>query len=247
MGQDTPRLSIVVPAFNAARTISQTLKSLQAQTLTAWEAIVVDDGSTDMTYALAKNMSDVDPRILVVRLPRNVGAAIAVNWGMQRISGRYTAALAADDYWLEDFAQMTVAALDAHPSVPGVYTDYIDWYEAEGIKRVRRSPHFNHDLLTRRDFVNFSTFVARDPIRLDPRWNPVADWDCLLRLTRDQPLIHLPWILAVRRIHGGQVSVQHNGTMVRKSFLLAFRYSPLGGVCRLYHALSWPLLRQVRK
>ena len=249
MGEDIarPRLSVIVPAFNAARTISQTLKSLQAQTMTDWEAIVVDDDSDDMTYNIARAFGERDPRIWAVRLPHNIGAAAAVNRGMQCASGRYYAVLAADDYWLEDFAEKTVSILDATVNVSGVYTDYIEWDEAAGIKRVHRVPVFDYDLLARGDFVNFSALVTRSPPWLDPKWNPVADWDCLLRLTKDRPLVRLARILAVRRFHSGQVSVQSNSAMIRKSFLLSFSNSPLKAIRRLCQALSWPILCQVRK
>lgn len=216
-----------MPVYNGARTLSKTLESLQAQTRTDWECVVVDDGSTDNSYGLARAFGERDPRIWAYRLPFNCGAAIAINFAMRMVESGYVAVLAADDYLLEDFIEKTVAALDENPTSSGVYTDYIEWHEKEGIKKVHRCPNFDRGLLARRDFVNFSAFVARRPFLFDPDWNPVADWDALLRLTKDSPpLIHLPEILSVHRTHSAQVSAGLGGPrMVLKRLLLPYRYT----------------------
>ena len=194
---------------------------------------MVDDGSTDTSYNIARAFGERDSRIWAYRLPFNCGAAVAANFAMRMVEGGYVAVLAADDYWLKDFAEKTVGALDKEPTAPGVYTDYIEWYEAEGIKQIHRCPDFDYDALTRSDFVNFSAFVARRPFLFDPDWNPVVDWDALLRLTRDRPLVHVPEVLAVRRFHSGQVSAGLGGPrMVFKRLLLPYRYVGFGPATR---------------
>ena len=228
-----------MPVFNGARTLSKTLESLQAQTRADWECVVVDDGSTDLSYNIARAFGERDPRIWAYRLPFNYGAAMAINFAMRMTEGGYVIVLAADDYLLEDFIEKTVATLDENPTSPGVYTDYIEWHEKEGIKRVHRCPNFDRGLLARGDFVNFSAFVARKPFLFDPDWNPVADWDALLRLTIAHSLIHIPEILAVRRIHSAQVSAGLGGPeMILKRLLLPYRYAGFMGATR---AALWRL------
>ena len=186
-----------------------------------------------MSYNIARAFGERDPRIWAHRLPLNCGAAVATNFAMRMLKGGYVAVLAADDYLLEDFAERTIAALNKNPSSPGVYTDYIEWYEAEGIKQIHRCPDFDRDALTRGDFINFSAFVARRPFLFDPDWNPVADWDALLRLTRDRSLVHVPEVLAVRRFHSAQVSAGLGGPrMMFKRLLLPYRYTGLGPATR---------------
>lgn len=241
MGENArPALSVIIPAFNATRTISQTLKSLQAQTLTDWEAVIIDDGSADNTYGLARAFGERDERIWAHHFEKNRGAEAAVNWGLRVASGKFIAHLAADDYWLPEMAEKCVNVLESTfegQMSPGVYTDFIEWQEAEGMKIVRRLPNFDRKYFERQDFINYSSFVFRYVAYLDPKWSPVADWEALLRTTRHRAPIHLPEILSVRRVHAGQISQRRIGMMVWKSFLLAFRHSPRGALGRLYQGL----------
>ncbi len=195
---------------------------------------MVDDGSTDFTYNTARTFGERDLRISVYSLQANFGAANAVNVGMRMARGEYTMALAADDYLLDDAAEKFVQMLDENPTALGAYSDWIEWFETEGMKTVHRAPNFDYDQLRRRDFINFSAFVVRGPMRLDPDWNPVADWDYLLRLTKGRsPLVHISKLLAVRRIHSAQVSASLGGAgMMWKRLLLPYRYDTFLGSTR---------------
>lgn len=93
-----PRVSAIIPCYNAEATIARALRSVQAQTLEDWEAIVVDDGSHDGTEAAVTPFLD-DPRIRYLRQPRNAGAGPARNAGLDAALGRWVAFLDADDEW----------------------------------------------------------------------------------------------------------------------------------------------------
>ena len=236
------KLSIIIPAFNAARTISQTLNSLQDQTMMDWEAIVVAEG-TDATYGIARAFGERDDRIWAIYLGEKgggcMGRARAVNVGINRASGMYLMNLDADDYLLPDFAEKCVAALEADTMAPGVYTDLIEWDEPNGLKRIHRCPDFDRKTLLTRNFVPFSSLVFRIVARLDPDWEPVADWDAVIRMTKYRPLVHLPEILSVRRIHSGQVSSGLGSPrMMWKRLLLPFRYA---GFVPAVRAMLWRL------
>jgi glycosyltransferase involved in cell wall biosynthesis len=109
------RVSVIIPAHNAAATLPETLRSVFGQTYTDWECIVVDDASTDDTLALAELR---DPRVRVVRSVANVGPAGARNLAVEAASGELLAFLDADDMWDPRFLQTQVAAYDA--GGPGV-------------------------------------------------------------------------------------------------------------------------------
>ncbi|MFD1194714.1 glycosyltransferase family 2 protein [Seohaeicola saemankumensis] len=97
-----PRFSIVIPSFNAAATIGGTLQSLQHQSFTDWEAICVDDGSTDATPALVQAAASLDPRISLVR-NTGKGPSAARNMGaLDCASGQIVAFCDADDMWHAD-------------------------------------------------------------------------------------------------------------------------------------------------
>ncbi len=93
----TVAVSVIIPAFNAAGTIRRALSSLQAQTLDAWEAIVVDDASTDDSPSVVHGMAKDDGRILYVRNPDNRGPAESRNRGIGLASGAWIGFLDADD------------------------------------------------------------------------------------------------------------------------------------------------------
>jgi len=108
----TPTVSVIVPAYNAAGFIGRTLESLQAQTCAEFEAIIVDDGSTDATAAVVRATIESDARFRLIRQP-NGGVAAARNRGLAEASGRYLANLDADDMWRPTFLERTIAALEA--------------------------------------------------------------------------------------------------------------------------------------
>jgi glycosyltransferase involved in cell wall biosynthesis len=92
-------ISIVIPAFNAAATLPETMESIAAQTWTGWEAIIVEDGSQDDTWAVAQRLAAGDPRIKLVRNPGK-GPSDARNHGALKVArGEVIAFCDADDLW----------------------------------------------------------------------------------------------------------------------------------------------------
>src|SRR5574338_422820 len=114
----SPVVSIVMPCYNAARHLATSIGSVQAQTLTDWELIAVDDGSTDDTLDRLQTLAA--PRIVVHAQP-NRGVSAARNAGLQLARGEYVAFLDADDTWTPDFLASMVAALAARPDAVLAY------------------------------------------------------------------------------------------------------------------------------
>lgn len=92
---DRVRISVVIPCFNGARFLRQTLESVVRQTYRAHEIIVVDDGSTDDSAAIAESFG---PLVRVIRQP-NQGESVARNCGIEEACGEWVAFLDADDLW----------------------------------------------------------------------------------------------------------------------------------------------------
>ena len=97
-----PMVSVITPAYNAARFIRETIKSVQAQTFTHWEMIVIDDCSTDNTKDVVEEQARNDPRIRLLGMDKNSGQALARNKGMRVARGKYIAFLDSDDLWLPE-------------------------------------------------------------------------------------------------------------------------------------------------
>src|SRR5689334_21096641 len=107
-------ISVVVPAYNAARTLPATAASIRAQTLQPLEVIVVDDGSADDTVAVAHALGL--PGLRVVS-QANAGHAAARNTGVAEARGRYVAFVDADDLWLPDKLALHLAEIERHPEI----------------------------------------------------------------------------------------------------------------------------------
>ena len=94
-----PRVSVVMPAYNAARYIAEAIGSVQAQTMTDWELLVLDDGSSDDTCQIVEVMARSDSRIRLLVNAHNLGPALTRNRGLDLCRGQYVALLDSDDLW----------------------------------------------------------------------------------------------------------------------------------------------------
>jgi glycosyltransferase involved in cell wall biosynthesis len=111
MNLDKALVSVIIPAFNAAESIRQTLDSVLAQTYSKIEVIVVDDGSSDATSTIVKEFAAKDARIRLVQ-QSNAGVGAARNTGIRKARGKYIAPLDADDFWFPEKLEKQVARLE---------------------------------------------------------------------------------------------------------------------------------------
>lgn len=111
-----PEISVVVPCYNAGRTIAQTLQSVIGQSFADWEAIVLDDGSTDDSAAIVEAIAGREPRLRLMRRA-NSGVSATRNAGVAAAAGGIIAFLDADDLWHPDYLQRMAAHLSARPDI----------------------------------------------------------------------------------------------------------------------------------
>jgi len=110
-----PLVSIITPTYNHENYIVDCIRSAQSQTFTDWEMIIVDDGSTDNTFSLAKTCSKEDSRIKVFP-QKNVGIfrlGETYNFAVSKATGKYIAVLEGDDVWLPEKLNLQVSAMEA--------------------------------------------------------------------------------------------------------------------------------------
>lgn len=103
-----PSVSIVMPAYNAASFIGESIASVREQTFRDWRLIIVDDGSVDSTYERATSAAESDSRIQVIRKSRNEGVSAARQTALDMAEGTYVAFLDADDWWLPEKLELQV-------------------------------------------------------------------------------------------------------------------------------------------
>lgn len=224
-----PRFSVVIPAFNASRTIVAAIGSALAQTERDIEVVVVDDGSDDDTVNAVERLDD--PRLTLVRQD-NGGPAKARNAGIAASHGEYVSFLDSDDLLLPDYLELAGTALDAAVRPGFAYTDAYVLYAdkrliARGTAMQRQRPPvpppadseaFLLELL-RRNFVYVAATVPRTVLDhvggFDERAIRSEDYEMWLRVvSMGYTPVRIPGLHAVYSVHDGQRSASRE-TMAR--------------------------------
>lgn len=109
-------ISIIMPTYNSEKYIKAAIKSVQDQTLTDWELLIVDDASSDKTVEIAKQYAAIDNRIKVFQLETNGGPAKARNLGLKNVSGMYIAFLDSDDLWMPEKLEKQISFINSKGS-----------------------------------------------------------------------------------------------------------------------------------
>lgn len=115
-----PRFSVIIACYNAADTLAETLASLQNQDEQDWEAICIDDGSTDATRNLLHIAADMDPRIRMIA-KINEGPSVARNMGAAMAKSDWIAFLDADDIWLPQKLSHMAKVAGEKPDTDAIY------------------------------------------------------------------------------------------------------------------------------
>lgn len=212
-----PTFSVVIPAFNASRTIEMTVRSVLAQSRPDLELIVVDDESTDDTPERVASLARDDPRVTLIR-QRNQGTAGARNTGIERASGRYVSLLDNDDLWLPNYLDSMGRTLEADPGAGFAYTDA--WLLDDRAGRIRLLTSLQHydpvppdlsasELLLRvveTNFIMSSVTIRREVLAevggFDAKLRGADDWDLWLRiLARGYRAALAPGCVLIQRDH----------------------------------------------
>ncbi|MFO1150484.1 MAG: glycosyltransferase family 2 protein [Alsobacter sp.] len=128
------RVSVIIPAYNAAPSLERAVRSALAQTLGDLEVIVVDDGSQDRTHDIAMQLSRADPRVRVMSQGKNLGVSAARNAGMAAARGEWVALLDADDaYRPERLSRLLEVARDEAADIVADDILYYDWEAGETV------------------------------------------------------------------------------------------------------------------
>lgn len=143
-------VSIVMPSYNTADYISESIKSVQAQVYSNWELIIVDDCSTDNTDDVVKPFL-VDSRIRYLKNERNSGAAVSRNRALRDAKGRWIAFLDSDDLWVPEKLEKQIGFMEKN-GYSFSYTNYeeIDMagqktgVKITGPKKITKTGMFNY-------------------------------------------------------------------------------------------------------
>lgn len=254
-----PIVSIVIPAYNAERTILETLDSVFQQIFTDFEVIIIDDGSTDQTVELLKKIQD--PRLKVFSYS-NGGLSVARNRGIARASGDYIAFLDADDLWTSDKLELQLAALQTDPAAGVAYSWTCNMSQTGEAFYPGHSVTYSGNVYAQLLLGNFlasgsNCLIRRDAIasvgEFDPSLRSYEDWDYWLRLAPHWSFVVVPKYQILYRQSSGAMSskidvMEHYSKIVidqafrlappefqiLKKQSLARNYQYLAGLCLAY-------------
>jgi GT2 family glycosyltransferase len=191
-------ISVIIPAYNAERTLLETVDSVQNQTLSDIEIIIINDGSTDRTWNTIENLSD--SRIKAFSY-ENGGVAVARNRGIAQATGEFVAFIDADDLWTPDKLDLQLAALKQHPEAGIAYSWNYFYYDRTGERIPGHVADFEGDVyapLLQENFIanGSNPLIRRHAIDkiggFDPTFPHCADWDFYLRLAAKWQFVRVP-------------------------------------------------------
>jgi len=215
-------VSVVIPAYNCAEYIGETLRSVFSQRYRPIEVIVVDDGSVDGTGAAVQ----MHPDVIYIR-QNNGGPACARNTGVARASGAYIAFQDGDDLWTPDKLALQMSIMESDPRIGLVFGDMKNFLADDdggptmfekyrlgesyfGAPRLVVNPM---EKLVRMNFIPTGTVLARREALsaaglFDESFRQAEDWDLWLRIALRFPIAYTPKLVMLRRLHPVNASKQ---------------------------------------
>ena len=233
---NVPRVSVIIPSYNAASHIENCVKSALAQTYQAIEVIVVDDGSTDNTADVLRPYAQ---KVRYLKI-KNSGPSIARNQGIQHAGGKYIAFLDSDDEWLPRKLERQIVFMEGHPDIRFSFSDCV-LFGAQGAssesffsqKEILRtiptvtdpqgsvlSRHIHQDLLYENFIVTSGVIVRKDCFDLVEMFDESLfngqDFDLWFRLAVHYRAGYLPEVLVRKRIHETNISSRKESVLINR-------------------------------
>ncbi len=205
-------ISVVIPTYNRANTILNSINSVLNQTYEDLELIIVDDCSSDNTQEVVESIGD--SRIRYHKLEQNSGACHARNVGILMANGQYVAFQDSDDIWFENKLSEQVKAFDKNPDADMVFCSFRRDY---GLNRVVPDPsNLNtsgkifHTLI-KKNFISTITILCKKDVLealggFDESLPAMQDWELSLRIACSYNIYHLKMVLAEAMISPDSIS-----------------------------------------
>ena len=212
-----PFVSVIIPTYNQAGYVGEAIRSVQQQTYTNFEIIVIDDGSSDNCWDVVAGFGD---SVRYIR-QENQGLAGARNTGIRAARGELIGLLDSDDQWLPGYLQAMLSLVERFPEASVFYSS-AQAMDAEG----RELPQFYggpavppdklYQVLLRANFLIPSTILMRREVIIeaglfDQKLRSCEDWDLWLRILPEGIIVGTPECLVRYRIHGSSLSTNPTG------------------------------------
>lgn len=211
-----PKVSVVIPTYNRAHLIGRAIQSVLDQTFQNFEIIIIDDGSTDNTEELIKELEKKDKRIRYIRHEKNKGPAAARNTGIKVARGEYIAFQDSDDEWFPDKLEKQMKSFESASAITGVvYTGF--WRIKDDKKtyipshKIKKKEGTIHNNLLKGNFIGMPTSVVRKECftkigNFDIRIPYFEDWELWIRISKYYEFKYIPEPLAISYYTSGGVN-----------------------------------------
>ncbi|KYC40467.1 glycosyl transferase family A [Scytonema hofmannii PCC 7110] len=205
-------ISVIIPAYNAEHTIRETIASVQNQTFSDFEIIVIDDQSRDRTLEVLHAIQDERLKVFSYE---NGGASVARNRGIDHATGEFIAFLDADDLWTPNKLERQIEALQKNPEAGVAYSWTYYFFKDEKSSYIEKSNCFEGNVYANLLVTNFlhngsNPLVRRKAIDsvglFDPNIRSVEDWDYWLRLSAKWNFVLVREPQIIYRQHSQSVS-----------------------------------------
>ncbi|WP_022948501.1 glycosyltransferase [Methylohalobius crimeensis] len=230
-----PKISVIMPCFNAASYVEESVRCVMEQSYPNVELILVDDGSTDGSVKIVQRLAEEFPGRIRQFFQDHAGPYPARNQGLRHAKGEYVAFLDADDWWTRDCLEKLHAALAEHSET---VVAYCGWQNV-GLTGGRGEPHSPPDYELEDKTVRFLRAAAPWPIHaalvrrtaidqaggFDLTLPTCMDYDLWLRIAEPRPIRRVPEVLAFYRHHtSGQITSTQwrqakNSWLVKRKFI----------------------------
>lgn len=223
-----PKVSVIIPTFNAEKFLDETVQSILAQTFTDFEVVVIDDCSSDSTQDKLKAYEMQDSRIRVILNGRNVGVAENRIRALKLAKGELIAPLDHDDVAHPDRLEQQVGFLNGNPEHGLIGSDMTIIDENSRVIGSRNYPKTNqaiHRILLRQNpIANPASMFRKDCYEkiggYDASLCPVEDYDFVIRMAQISKLANLQGKLTRYRISAGQVKSQQLKKTIKMTLLI---------------------------
>lgn len=245
----SPRVTVLMPVFNGAEYLQEAIESILRQSFGDFEFLIVDDGSSDESAAVAERCAD--PRIRLVRNGTNRGLVASLNLGLDLARGDYVARMDADDISMRDRLQRQVDFMEGHPDVAVCGS----WLEAfEGRKGTLWPPPLEdaeikcgllfESVIYHPTVMLRKSALLEGAVRYDSAFPHAEDYELWERMARSCRLANLGVVLLRYRLHGRSVGRREGEAQalsagrVRERFLARLGIEPTSAELELHQAIS---------
>ncbi len=202
-------VSVIMPTYNSAGTVVESIQSVLSQTYKNWELIIVDDRSTDNTWQVLQTYADKYDNIRIYQNKENLGAGASRNFAIKKARGRFIAFLDSDDLWTEDKLAEQIPFMLKN-NYPLTYTHYRRFNSEEELSVVTAPEYTTYKKLMYSNVIGCLTAVY-DTQALGKRYMPLIrkrqDMGLWLDILKDTPKAYcLPKALAKYRMDSGMTA-----------------------------------------